>query len=55
MTIPYPFVFTSPTPQGWQCPQCRTVYAPHVPACYCATLRPVVTYDGGSSTPPGTR
>jgi hypothetical protein len=25
---------------GWQCPECRTVYAPDVQACHCATVRP---------------
>lgn len=25
------------TPQGWQCPLCKTVYAPHVDQCACAS------------------
>lgn len=24
------------TPQGWQCPECKTVYAPSVDRCECA-------------------
>lgn len=22
--------------QGWQCPECKTIYAPHIPLCECA-------------------
>lgn len=27
-----------PVPQGWQCPVCRTVYAPSVTQCWCAKV-----------------
>lgn len=30
-------------PQGWQCPACRVIYAPHVQACYCQNLPPSST------------
>lgn len=27
-----------PVPQGWQCPVCKTVYAPSVLQCWCAAV-----------------
>lgn len=32
-TQPFPFSNMFTAPQGWQCPQCRKVYAPHVDEC----------------------
>lgn len=29
---------STPTNQGWQCPCCETVYAPHVSSCKCKKL-----------------
>lgn len=26
-------------PQGWQCPACSLVHAPHVPSCACQMIR----------------
>lgn len=29
-----PFQFPSPfISQGWQCPKCQTIWAPHIPSC----------------------
>lgn len=46
-TITWPPTFTlTPFPfvaQGWQCPLCRMVYAPHVPSCGCASHVSVYT------------
>jgi hypothetical protein len=41
---PFPSV-----PQGWQCPLCRNVFAPHVSSCGCANTVSVygVTTSGG--------
>ena len=46
-TIPWPPTFTfTPfqlAPQGWQCPCCKTIYAPHIPSCGCASTVSVYT------------
>lgn len=33
--------------QGWQCPECKTVYAPHVDKCECAkdSVEPVQEFS----------
>lgn len=41
---PFPFV-----PQGWQCPLCRNVFAPHVSSCGCANTVSVYTTTTTSS------
>ena len=45
ITWPPTFTFTpfQLAPQGWQCPCCRMVYAPHVPSCGCAATVSVYT------------
>ena len=50
ITWPPTFTFTpfQLAPQGWQCPCCKTVYAPHIPSCGCATT--VSVYTTGSTT-----
>ena len=44
-TITWPPTFTpfQLAPQGWQCPCCKMVYAPHVPSCGCASTVSVYT------------
>jgi hypothetical protein len=53
-TITYPTVTLTPfpfVPQGWQCPCCRTVYAPHIPSCHCAgTVHVYTTTSTGASS-----
>lgn len=48
--VVYPGLSDFFTPQGWQCPRCKRVFAPHVGEClYCN--RPPLTYatDGTTS------
>lgn len=33
------------TPQGWECPRCGTIWAPHVPKCECVPTKRVITYE----------
>lgn len=33
----------TPTNQGWQCPCCETVYAPHVSSCKCKKVAAIKT------------
>lgn len=45
-TLPLPSFTLTPfqfVPQGWQCPCCKTVYAPHVSQCGCASHVSVYT------------
>lgn len=33
-------------PQGWQCPICKNIYAPHVSRCkFCKTRNELAAYD----------
>ena len=41
----------APSPQGWSCPQCGSVYAPYVTECWrCA--QPIVVTSGTTDPPP---
>lgn len=50
---PWQNTWTTPV-QGWQCPACKLIHAPHVPSCYCQSNPPftTVTYSY-SPTQPG--
>lgn len=45
-------------PQGWQCPACRVIHAPHIQACFCQPFPPTATVivnwppNTASVTPP---
>lgn len=49
-TTGYPMVtYTSPQ-QGWQCPACKTCYAPFVDRCTCSTTEIGNTCEGDLNT-----
>jgi len=51
ITWPPTFTFTpfQLAPQGWQCPCCKTIYAPHIPSCGCASTVSVYTTTSSAS------